>query len=643
MATSSRLSQAHAITQTLVPETMPLHYFDGTNWLTIQPRIIEVTPEVSSPINKTVLLDWEKKRKTEITIGENTTKKITTKHTTQPTTTLKSTKRTTQKTTQTIKQLEYVTQRTIRTGPRCIYNLCNEIFESTTKKTKKLYEVWKEITRKPTFDPKYITNPTVSFIPRWIIREVTTKEAERFPKRMTAKNPLRKKRESIQTTKSAIQFSTLPKNWLELMNDFVRALKPVGSTSMCGSLCLKDTTTAPFKLPLSEKRREKTNVEDLINILTDGVEIDDGLVDDMIEENYPLDNYKDIEYPVRDDKVEDLVLKHTVDSTKINNYQHSNENLFLQRLSGHLDEDRPTNEKKDDVISQDGEIAAYIDVFINRYLKPNSTSQSQQYNDSEVIHGKINKEVLPDNDRYQRSVALEALVKKMEPKSYVPKKFSMSNLNAERARLLKEHRKHWKERDIRQYLNKVKENYAVKEKVKEEDTRNISVTLNKSATFASLKKTKPKNNVHSDKVTELLLNKDVQSLFNTFVLFLMNNISVNAQEATKLVKEINETPKLNNTALEKMLKLNKINPLFTKFRSKSIEINSQPLPRSVAKDMLPIQYFFDHEDENISYGKEDNYYEEDDTEELEMDLTGGTFEKPVNSYEDFSEFSESYT
>ncbi|KAF9418916.1 hypothetical protein HW555_004436, partial [Spodoptera exigua] len=429
----------------------------------------------SSPVNKTVLLDWEKLRKTEIIIGENTTKKITTKHTTQPTTTLKTTKRTTPKTTQTIKQLEYVTQRTIRTGPRCIYNLCNEIFESTTKKTKKLYEVWKEITRKPTVGPKYITNPTVSFIPRWIIREVTTKETERFPKRMTAKNPLRKKRESIQTSKSAI-------------------------------LCLKDTTTAPFKLPLAEERKEKTNVEDLINILTDGVEIDDGLVDDMIEENYPLDNYKDNEYPVRDDKAEDLVLKYTVDSTKINNYQHLNENLFLQRLSGHLDEDRPTNEKKDDVISQDGEIAAYIDVFINRYLKPNSTSQSQQYNDSEVIHGKINKEVLLDNDRYQRT------------------------------------------------------------------------------TFASLNKTKPKNNEHSDKVTELLLNKDVQSLFNTFVLFLMNNISVNAQEATKLVKEINEAPKPNYTALELMLKLNKINPLFTKFRSKSIEINSQPLPRSVAKD-----------------------------------------------------------
>ncbi|CAH1639186.1 unnamed protein product [Spodoptera littoralis] len=654
------------------PENMTLHYFDGTDWVTVKPRNIEVKPEVSRPINITQLLNWERLSKLfqpielETTLKETTTKKPPTKPTTKPTTTkrtttkptatktttTKTTKRTTVKTTRTTtpkttrstkRRLKFITKRTILVSTiqyisHCKYNLCNEIYSKPTTKHKKVYKVWKRIQKKPTVDSKYITNPTTPFIPRWIIQEVTTKkftflrnkkETTKTPKtttRTTTKATTRTtKRSTTRTTTTKAtttpksttkpitknpgksnmnmtEFPTLPKNWMELMKEFVKTIKSVNKTTMCERSSLNETTIAPFNFPLSENKKEMTNVEDFINILNDGVEIDDGLVEDVIEKYNPLRNFKEIESTV-------------IDTEK----PLSEKVVFTRNITSTIN----TSEKEDDAISRDAEIAAYINVFINRYVKTHLTSQPQhttlQYNDVQalldIIHGKMTpKEFLRTNDEHQRNVAIKALVENIEVQNSLPEKISRTNSETDSSQLLKEHRNHWKKRDIRKYLNKIKETFS--EKDNKEQTQNFSPTPNKAVPFASSNKI----NVDSNSNKELLVNKDVQLLFSTFVMFLMKNITADAQTVTKPMKKTKEVPKLDNRTLQLIQKLNEMNPLLTKFRSDSKEIKTQPLFRSnKATDELPIKHFFADNDDILNYDKED--YERYDTEGIEMDLT----------------------
>ncbi|XP_022823093.1 uncharacterized protein LOC111354057 [Spodoptera litura] len=658
------------------PENMTLHYFDGTDWVTVKPRNIGVKPEVSRPINITQPLNWGRLSKLfqpiqlETTLKETTTKKPPTKPTTKPTTTkrtttkptttkttktttAKTTRTTTPKTTQSTKRrLKFITKRTIPVFTtqyisHCKYNLCNEIYSKPTTKHKKVYEVWKRIQKKPTVDSKYITNPTTPFIPRWIIQEVTTKKITRFPMTM---NFLRSKKETTKTVKTTTrtttkvttrttkrsttratttkatttskpttkpvtknpgrsnmnmtEFPTLPKNWMELMKEFVKTLKSVNETTICELTSLNKTTTAPFNFLLSEKRKEMTNVADFINILNDGVEIDDGLVDDVIEKYNPLRNFKEIESTVTDTEI-----------------PLSEKEVFARNITSTIN----TSEKEDDAISRDAEIGAYINVFINRYVATHLTSKPQQttlqYNDVQalldIIHGKTNiKKFLLTNDEYQKNVAIKALVENIEVQNSLPENISRTNSDTDSNQLLKEHRNHWKKRDIRKYLDKIKETFS--EKDNEKQTQNFSpiLPLNKTVTFASSNKI----NVDSNKNEELLVNKDVQLLFSTFVMFLMKNITADAQTVTKPMKKTKEVPKLDNRTLQLIQKLNEMNPLLTKFRSDSKEIKSQPLFKSIkATDELPIKYFLADNDDILNYDKED--YARDDTEGIEMDLT----------------------
>uniref|UniRef100_A0A2H1W8C2 SFRICE_017368 n=1 Tax=Spodoptera frugiperda TaxID=7108 RepID=A0A2H1W8C2_SPOFR len=180
-----------------VPESMPLHYFDGKDWVTMKPRNIEVKPEVSKPINITQLLDWEKlsrllqPMKLETTPETTTTTTTTRKPTTKPTTakkptskkptgnknptakpTTRTTKPTTRKARSTQRRLKFMTKRTIPPSSRCMYNLCNE--KSTTMRHKKVYEIWKRVWKKTTSEanPTTLTPP---LIPGWIIHQVTDK------------------------------------------------------------------------------------------------------------------------------------------------------------------------------------------------------------------------------------------------------------------------------------------------------------------------------------------------------------------------------------------------------------------------------------------------------------------------------------
>ncbi|KAF9799509.1 hypothetical protein SFRURICE_018696 [Spodoptera frugiperda] len=185
------------LVQHLLPESMPLHYFDGKDWVTMKPRNIEVKPEVSKPINITQLLDWEKlsrllqPMKLETTPETTTTTTTTRKPTTKPTTakkptskkptgnknptakpTTRTTKPTTRKARSTQRRLKFMTKRTIPPSSRCMYNLCNE--KSTTMRHKKVYEIWKRVWKKTTSEanPTTLTPP---LIPGWIIHQVTDK------------------------------------------------------------------------------------------------------------------------------------------------------------------------------------------------------------------------------------------------------------------------------------------------------------------------------------------------------------------------------------------------------------------------------------------------------------------------------------
>lgn len=214
----------------------------------------------------------------------------------------------------------------------------------------------------------------------------------------------------------------------------------------------------------------------------------------------------------------------------------------------------------------------------------------------------------------------------MKVQNTVTKKIFRANSDADSTQLLKKHRDHWKERDIRKHLNKIKEKYS--EKQNEEQRQIISPTLDNAVVFTS-NKTNPKTNADSQNDKKILGNEDIQSLFSNFVMFLLKNISADAQKITKPIKETKD-PKLDYKTLELILRLNKINPFLTKLPSKPTE-DSQPLIKDIEIDNLPINYFSD-KDEILNYNEEDDYYERYDTKGIEKGLTEGSLGIKDNYY-----------